>query len=365
MINADDVKPMGDETTWEPVDLGPWLRGEIKPPLPTMGIVRSDGQQFIYPGLEHAFVGETESGKTWLALGCVAAEMRGGGNVVYIHYEESTPTSTIERLHLLGIDSALIKDSLRFVAPHKPAEPKWIEALLEPAPTLVVHDGVNEAMSLIGADVVKVGGASAFRRELVTPFLRAGAASIACDHVSKDRESRGRDAYGSVHKGNALDGARILLDTAEPFGRGMRGVSHIFITKDRPGQLRIHGKADAEMTGKTLIGTLVADDESEFEPFSLMFYAPKESEGGDDDGERAHDLDGHGDEVYDVLAAQPGGMVESQNLLFAAMRAAGCGLRKVTIIDGVSDLILKGRVEEVPGKRNAIGYRVIDLAAGE
>jgi hypothetical protein len=94
----DDTEP----TTWEPVDLGPWLRGEIEQPHPALGISRSDGLQLLYPGREHAVLGETESGKTWFALGCVAAELTAGHYVVYIHYEEGDPASTIERLQLLG-----------------------------------------------------------------------------------------------------------------------------------------------------------------------------------------------------------------------------------------------------------------------
>src|SRR6516164_4640032 len=61
-----------DVTTWEPWDLGPYLRGEIEPSQPSLGIYRSDRQQFIYPGLEHSIVGATESGKTWFALQCAA-----------------------------------------------------------------------------------------------------------------------------------------------------------------------------------------------------------------------------------------------------------------------------------------------------
>jgi hypothetical protein len=68
-----------------------------------------------YRGCEHAFVGETQSGKTWLALACVAAELC----VVYVRYEESTPASTIEGLHMLGVTDALMTPrSFRFVAPH-------------------------------------------------------------------------------------------------------------------------------------------------------------------------------------------------------------------------------------------------------
>lgn len=91
-----------EPTTWEAFDLGPYLRGEIERPHPGIGISRSDGQRSLYPGREHAIVGETESGKTWFALGCAAAELNAGNDVVYIHYEEPDATSTVEKLCLLG-----------------------------------------------------------------------------------------------------------------------------------------------------------------------------------------------------------------------------------------------------------------------
>jgi hypothetical protein len=75
--------------------------------------------------------------------------------------------------------------------------------------------GVNEAMALHTADSMAADGASTFRRRLIVPFLRAGAATIACDHVPMSRDPNRRDAYGSVHKGNTLDGARIALENVE------------------------------------------------------------------------------------------------------------------------------------------------------
>jgi hypothetical protein len=348
-----------DGASWEPQDLGRFIAGEFECPQPTMGIARSDGQRFIYPGREHAFVGETESGKTWLALACVSAEILAGGAVLYIHYEESDPSSTIQRLHLLGVDDDRMNKHMRFVAPYEAPRSEWIGRLLDPAPTMVIHDGVNEAMSLMGANTDKVDGASEFRRRLVTPFLRAGAASIACDHVAKDRESRGRDAYGSVHKGNVLDGARIALETVKPFGRGLRGVSYVYVTKDRPGQLRVHGTADEKTPGKTYIGTLVADDEQMFTPFSLMLYAPKPEEPADDE----HRAIAVQDDVYGVIVEQPDHTVDSQRKLFALIRAAGYQFRESDIRRAVEDLLVMKSVVEIKGRNKAVGYQAIPSAA--
>jgi hypothetical protein len=62
--------------------------------------------------------------------------------VVYVHYEEGDPASTIERLRLLGVPDDLMAPPLfRFVAPNQAAHSEWITALLTPAPALVIHDG--------------------------------------------------------------------------------------------------------------------------------------------------------------------------------------------------------------------------------
>ena len=84
--HADD-----EPTTWEPLDLGPWLNGEITQPQPTLGLTRSDGLRLIYPGREHAILGETECGKTWLALGCVAAELAVGNTSSTSTTRKATP----------------------------------------------------------------------------------------------------------------------------------------------------------------------------------------------------------------------------------------------------------------------------------
>ena len=235
--------------------------------------------------------------------------------VVYIHYEEGDPASTIERLRLLGVtDDLLMPPLFRFIAPNRPAHKEWIADLLNPAPTLVIHDGVNEAMSLHGAEIGAAEGASTFRRHLIVPFLCIGAATIACDHVPMVRDASRRDAYGSVHKGNTLNGARIALENRSAFGRELRGVSHVFITKDRPGHLRACGRPTS-VPGKTYMGTLVGDASDPLEPFSLMFHAPR-----DDDESTKQVTETLAETVWEVIAAQPDSRVTSQRMLFAVMR---------------------------------------------
>ena len=185
--------------------------------------------------------------------------------------------------------------------------------------------------------------------------------SIACDHFPKDRDGRGRDAYGSVHKGNALDGARIVLENTAPFGRRMRGVSYVFVTKDRPGQLRAHGRP-TKLPGKTFIGVLVVDDSQSYGPdFSMRFFAPK-----DDDQAPESDPGAQlADTVHDVIAALPEHTVTSSRMLFAEMRKAGHQVRDVRVRDAVDDLLVAGRLVEMSGKRGSKGYQAVLTASQE
>ena len=286
-LRDDEVPDDDGPDSWDPIDLGPYMRGEVVRPSPTVGIMRSDGLQLLYPGKEHSVIGEMESGKTWFAAACVSAEVVLGNHVVYIHFEETDPTDLVERLRALGMFDADIVKFLRFVCPARPASGDAIRALLEPVPSLVIFDGVNEAMSLHRWAIREEDGAAMFRRHLVMPFVRAGAGTLACDHVVKNVEARGRGPLGSIHKGNGITGTLIMLENAEPFGRGTRGRSHVYVTKDRPGFLRQHGRPDDKVPGKTYMGELVVDDSQTRTPdLELRFWAPRDRPEADDDGER-------------------------------------------------------------------------------
>jgi hypothetical protein len=61
---------------------------------------------------------------------------------------------------------------------------------------------------------------------------------VSFDHVTKDKDGRGRYALGGVHKLNIVNGAGYTLENRQPFGIGVTGRSTLKIAKDRPGQLR-------------------------------------------------------------------------------------------------------------------------------
>ena len=98
----EETQEAAGPSTWKPVDPGPYLRGEIEIPRPTLGVARSDGARFLYPGRDHSVISDTGAGKTWIADACALAEIEAGNRVVYVHYEEADPASTAERLLLPG-----------------------------------------------------------------------------------------------------------------------------------------------------------------------------------------------------------------------------------------------------------------------
>lgn len=341
-------------STWEPVDLGPYLRGEIRPVTPTVGACRSDGKRMLYPGLEHAVIAHTGAGKTWLALACAVAELLNGHTVAYFHFEESSPASTVERLKRIGLADEMIQRQLLFVTPSKPARPEWLAPLLDAEPSLVIIDGVNEAMVLHGQKI-DLEGWSLVRRRIVVPFKEVGAAVLECDHLPLSADPLRGDAYGTVHKGNVIDGARFALVRKKRFGRGRRGVAHLYATKDRPGYLGADAADDD--ADNIYLGTLVVDDSTQGGPDFLRLYAPKADPAGESGPGRSVAAE-KADIVFDVIAAMPDQTVKSTDLLYAAVRAAGHQYMDRAIRSAASDLLITGRLIEVSGKRGARGYQV-------
>ncbi len=226
--------------TWRPVDLSPVLDGTWQPPQPSAGS-RDDGHGLFYPGRMHVVAAEAEAGKTWLALAAAATELARGESCVYLDFEDDEG-GVAGRLLTAGADREAIRKRFAYIRPESPVrgrgELDLADALGDLRPSLVILDGVTEAMSLHGLELKDNTDVARFGQLLPRRMSAGGAAAVLLDHVVKDREARGGYAIGGVHKLNGLNGAMYLLENREPFGIGRTGRSRLLIRKDRPGQLR-------------------------------------------------------------------------------------------------------------------------------
>lgn len=230
--------------SWTPVDIEAILSGEYVPEQPGVAY-RADGVGLLYAGKINAIIGESESGKSWFAQDCCRQVLAdpNGGDVVYVDYESSA-ADVVGRLMMLGVPAEVLRVRFRYVHPDLAAHrsPGGFEGLLATTQALVVVDGVTDALGTEGLSLLDNDEIGTWHRRVLRPLaVRTGAAVLLVDHVTKSADARGRFAIGGQHKISAIDGAALLAEVTEPFGRGMRGVARIRISKDRPGGLRPHG----------------------------------------------------------------------------------------------------------------------------
>lgn len=251
-------------SSWDAVDLGPFLDGTYVPPAPTL-LARSDGQPLFYRGLTHSVYGETESAKSWIALLAVAQAIRAGEHALWFDLE-SDPGLIVSRLQLMGCTADQIKALLAYVAPWGAPGPDdvvaWFDRVLNRPYAVAVIDAMSGALGLFGLKSKDDDDITSFYRGLPTQIVnRTGAAVVVVDHVVKDKDTRGRWPSGSERKVSALTGAAFSIRRKEAFGVGMRGSSEIWIAKDRAGGLRgLAGPQDRD--GMQQIGTFILDSSS-------------------------------------------------------------------------------------------------------
>lgn len=258
--------------SWRPKNVREWLAGPREPVLPEFG-ARDDGVFLLYPGKTHSIVAETESGKTWLLLLWCAQLIMLGLDVVYIDFEDSMD-GIMERLLLLVSDEDLIADHFEYICPEEMLDGGNALADSAKTATLVVVDGVTEAMTLVPLDASSNDWNARFAEfngKLVVPFTRNGAAVAVADHPPKDdgkSKTPKRFASGAGHKIRGLSGASYVVVNREEFGRGLRGRSEVYVAKDRPAYVRQYGVED-EKAGMRRIADLIVDSTGDGTEVSL------------------------------------------------------------------------------------------------
>lgn len=233
------AEPDDERTSWWPRDIAATINGEHTEPPPEH-LRRGDGHALSYVGRVNGIIGESESGKTWIALLAVRQALQHGQRVLYLDFEDSA-AGVIGRLILMGC-SARSMATLTYVAPdeslHDAARGDLFEIIETSAPDLVVVDGFNAAMTLLGLEVNSNSDATAFSQQLLKPLASTGAAVLYVDHVPKSKEARGKGGIGAQAKRAMTTGCAILAEVIEQPGKGRIGKLRLTVDKDRPGLVR-------------------------------------------------------------------------------------------------------------------------------
>lgn len=228
---------------WVPRLLIPGQRAED----PTLLRVRGAGC-LLYPGKTHLFQGETESGKTWLALVAAVEVLESGGRVLWVDYEDS-PATFSSRLSALLVDPSLWA-RIDYVNPSGPLRGKdgvahtggaltLSEMLRAHTYGLAVVDGLSLAMGVEGLDMNSANDVGAFYGRLPNVLAAHGAAVVMLTHVTKNAETRGKYALGSQAWNSNVSGAVYGVEIRRPWSRAkldtVEGLVHVKVAKDRPG----------------------------------------------------------------------------------------------------------------------------------
>jgi hypothetical protein len=236
-------------TTWTPADLTDALNGVDEPPPVILS--RTDGLHLLYAGKTHAFIGESESCKTWGACLATAEVLAGNGYVLWIDFEDD-PRGLVNRLKALGVTTEVIAARLHYMHPEEAlrqgdkytrAGAEFQRLITATGYTLAVVDGVTEGMTTEGLDPLGTNDAAIWARRLTKPIAATGAAVVVLDHVPKGNgDGQKRYALGSQHKISGLTGAAYIFDVRRPFHRAKSDPVHaeivIKVSKDRPGHVR-------------------------------------------------------------------------------------------------------------------------------
>jgi len=246
-IDPDHIEQQRERSSWYPRPLD--LTGESEEPAPEF-LARQDGHRLFYRGKINALLGESESGKTWVALYAVSQSLHLQQKVIYLDFEDSGK-GILMRLRSLGMEDRHF-ENFTYANPDQnltlDERIDLIDALMEIKPELIIVDGVNAAMTLLNLELNSNRDATFFSQQLLKPLALSGAGVITIDHVTKSKDNRGNYAIGAQAKRADINGAAIMCEVVMPFGRGMSGELTLKVTKDRPGHVRANSK-EAKFAG--------------------------------------------------------------------------------------------------------------------
>lgn len=246
--------------SYVPIDLDALFEAGLEVTPPTI-LHRTDNEHLFYPAAVNSVIGESESGKTWMTLLAAYQQMRAKENVMFIDFEDS-PIRVVKRLVDMGITRDEIIKYFAYIQPEGvfgDEQRTEFDALGIAEYSLVVMDGVTEAMSLHGLDGRQENDIATFYDRMPKWIASRGPAVVLIDHVPKSKDNRGGYAIGSQHKKAGITGASYTVENKEPMGKGRHGKSYITLAKDKLGGVNY---VDGPSSEKRFIGTLHVQSDS-------------------------------------------------------------------------------------------------------
>lgn len=285
LLFADEHQEVGtttvSKTSWGPVDLEAVLSDDLTPEEPVV-LRRGDGKSLLYRGRVNSLVGEPESGKSWVALLACVQAMTDGENVLFLDFED-TAASVVMRLLALGVTPAVLRRHFSYAEPDtaldSDAQEDLTRTLDTTMPTVVVVDGVNAAMTLMGMDLQSNVDATRFFQMVLKPLTRIDSAVITVDHVTKSAEGRGTYAIGAQAKKAMTNGAMIGVRAVEQFGRGRLGKLELTVLKDKAGGLR--AIAESRGRGPDYLASVTIDARDQDRIMTDIYFESKEQQSAD------------------------------------------------------------------------------------
>lgn len=230
-------------------DLQAMMDGDMQPIIPEV-FQRDDHACHLFygPGINW-LSGEPGEGKSLLALHAIAQVLRDGDPALLIDYE-GTEQGTVGRLKEMGVTDVTGLSYVRVSEPWTPARMVQLRQLATQTRfRIAVIDAVAGAMEAEALDPESNRDVEKWVAAIPTLLAHLGAAVVPVDHVTKNKETRGRWMIGAQRK-MARSDAAFNLEMFDKAGIGKTGHGKLLVAKDRYGALAEHqvGRVIAEVT---------------------------------------------------------------------------------------------------------------------
>lgn len=216
---------------------------------------REDKQPMFYPATVSTIFGEPGSGKSWITFTACAREVKAGRPACYLDFEGSK-RSAYRRMRQLGCTAEQLRRCFVYRGPKDhPAKPepgdtdsiraairqRFIDTVTAVVAgrrfSLVVVDGVTNAMAIAGYKVNDNGEATLWDHEVPRTIVeKSGAAVVTVDHVSKNA-GQTRFAGGAGAKLANVSGIAVRAERVRDDAGGTIVRCALYVTKDREGDV--------------------------------------------------------------------------------------------------------------------------------